>query len=170
MSRLAALAVAAALILGASAASAQTAQWAAFRTTDQYGAPAGLLHYGVPQTDDSLIDAYCRPQQPGLIDMDLYINPGPYMVGQVVTVLFGTTSQGVIQQAGTIAFNNYIGNYVHVAIAENHPLWRAFAFDNTMNISVAGTPWTYVSLRGSAAAMQQFANICNSLGVAPAGK
>ena len=47
-------------------------------------------------------------------------------------------------------------------------MWRAFAFDYKMNIAVAGMPWTYVSLRGSAVAMQQFANICNSLGVPPA--
>ena len=100
MSRLAALVAAAALMFGASAAHAQTAQWGAYQTTDQYGAPAGLLHYGIPETDDSLIDAYCRPSQPGLIDMDIYINPGPYMVGQVVTVLFATTSQGRSSRRG----------------------------------------------------------------------
>ncbi len=168
MTRLAALTVAAALIFGASAAHAQTAQWAAYRTTDEFGGPAGLLHYGVPQTDDSLIDAYCRPSDPGGVDMSLYINPGPYAVGQFVTVLFATTSMGTVQQLGTVAFNDYIGNYVRLGIAENDPLWRAIAFDNNMNIAVAGMPWTYVSLRGSAAAMQQFANICNSLGVQPA--
>ncbi len=169
MSRVAAIVAAFVLMLGAGAAQAQQATWVASPTIDPLGGPAGVLHYGVPETDDSVIDAFCYASLGTQIDVYLYINTGNYGLGQDVPVVFSTTSQGAQTRTGTVLTSDYFGLYVEVLLAEDDSVWRAMAFDGHMNIGVQGFSAAYIDLRGSSAAMQQFASLCNSaLGLAPA--
>jgi hypothetical protein len=161
--------VLAALLFGAAAAQAQQAAWTASQYTEQDGTRVGVLIYGVPETDDTTVLILCRAANPNAAEVSLFIDPGPiYGPGLQVPVYFASNTLTATSRMATIAENGMFGTYPQLTLAATDPLWQNLIHDASIDVAVEGQPWLTISLRGSANAIAQWAQICDSIaGIAP---
>lgn len=123
------------------------------------GSPKSL-RYGIPETDAMALFAGCERFDPKGTSVELYTGFGDLPSGSAVTIVF-THASGSSSYPGKtfIEGEEYAGS--RFIVPKGDPVWTAIAASPQFSVGVAGQPEARLNGSSGAAAIGEFANLCN---------
>ncbi len=156
-----ALAAGVAGMLIAGSAQATLMQWYALDYVSPINGHQAELLFGVPRSDETLLSARCTAAEPQRIDVRLFIDSGPNQPDEEAGLTI-TSGSETLERRAALDTSWAGGSFVGTRLDSDDAVWEMLARGVSATVALDGGYPSDFHLTGSAAAISQFLQSCES--------